>query len=216
MRNRSSTRFISALAALTFFVLFVTPAFSLVISPSVGGLTLADGCSDPTCFFNIVFSPPPTADPSPMTGTFDITGTTLTFSIDLTGPATLVGNDGAVTSVDFTNVNYSGTFSLVSGVAGLTFTDQSASITGTLTPNGGGSPVAFNLSNVNTTGNCLNGATVTCGFQFGAGVGFAIDVNGNQRYFNHRVDIFSVIPEPGTALLLGLGLSGLAIRRRPN
>ena len=214
MRNRSFKRFVAHAAFVVSALSFATPALSLTIAPAVSGLDQANGCASAACFpFNSIFSLP---TPSPVSGTFDIVGTTLTFSIDLAGPATLVGNDGLVTSVDFTNVNYSGSFSVVPGVADFSFTDQSSTVSGTLTPNGAGSAVAFNIAGVNTTGSCTGtpGTSLVCGFQFGAGAGFAIDVNGNQRYFNHLVDINGVVPEPSSALMIGLGLTALAVRRR--
>jgi len=47
----------------------------------------------------------------------------------------------------------------------------------------------------------------------GVAGGFEIDVNGDPLYFKHTVNLLSV-PELGTALLLGLRLSGLAANRR--
>ena len=131
----------------------------------------------------------------------------------------LSGTDGGVTSVSFSPLNYSGTVAVVNEGGGLySVTDQLSDIVGTATPTGAGSASSINLTGLNganTTGTCnVSGANVTCGLVFGAGVGFPVDVNGNTRYFRQTVN-FSAIPEPGTALLIGLGLTGLAARRRP-
>ncbi|HEB88411.1 MAG TPA: PEP-CTERM sorting domain-containing protein [Deltaproteobacteria bacterium] len=211
MRNRSSSRFIPrvALVALA-FSLVATPASSLTIVPAASALDAAEGCTSASCFLSSVFS---LQAPSQVTGSIDLVGNTLSFSIDLAGPATLVGSDGPVTSVDFTNLNYSGSVVVTPISGGVAFSDQATTVSGTLTPNGAGSPIAFNISGVNTTGNCSTGASLVCGLQFGAGVGFAIHVNGNPRFFRHTVDVNAVVPEPGTALLIGLGLTALAVQR---
>ncbi len=211
MRNRLSSGFPS-LAALVIFSLSAAPLSALTINPASSGLLDARGCSTANCILSEIYS---LSGAPAVSGTFDIVGTTLTFSIDLVA-ATLPGNDGAVTAVDFGNVNYSGSVTVVDeGSNQFSFLDQDATVTGTLTPVGAGSATPFNITPVNLTGNCLGtpGSSLACGLQFGAGVGFEIEVNGNPRYFNHSVDLFSV-PEPGTALLLGLGLTGLAANRR--
>lgn len=211
MRSRISGVFLglATLVALT----FSSPAYSLAVNPASSTLSLARGCTSANCFLSEIFTLSGT--PS-VTGSFDIVGTTLTFSIDLLA-ASLPGSDGAVTGVDFTNVNYSGSFSVTDEGSNMySFLDQNSTVMGTMTPSGAGSPVDFDITPVNTTGNCSGtpGTSLVCGFQFGAGIGFAIDVNGNDRYFNHTVNVFSVIPEPGTATLFGLGLIALGAGRR--
>jgi len=215
MRKRFYGGFIMALTALGFSA---GPAAAIPIIPGSSGLDVAVGCVDSSCFS---FSGPLLYNLSasaPVSGSFGITGTTLDFSIDLTA-ANLVGPDGAVTSVDFTGVNYIGSVSVVDqGSGNFSISTQSAGISGTLTPNGAGSPVAFDfqplVNPVNVSGSCaLAGNVLQCGLIFGSGVAFEIDVNSNPRFFRHTVDITGVIPEPNTALLMGLGLSMLAVSR---
>jgi len=211
MRNRLSGGFLS-LAALVVLAFSAAPASALQINTSSSGLHVAKGCSTPDCFMSEIYLL--SGAPS-VSGSFDIVGTTLTFSIDLAA-ATLVGTDGAVTAVDFSNVNYSGSLTVTDEGSGMfSIVDQDATVAGTLTPVGAGVPVGFNIFPVNVLGSCTGtpGTSLGCGLQFGAGAGFEIDVNGNPRFFRHTVDIFSV-PEPSTALLFGLGLSGLAVSRR--
>jgi hypothetical protein len=217
MRNRFRRGFMAVLAVTAFSA---GPVSAITILTSGSALDLAVGCTDNSCFD---FVPPPVvvynlSASAPVSGTFGITGLTLDFSIVLAA-ANLTSIDGAITSVDFSNVNYLGSVSVVDGGSGnFSIATQTASMSGTLTPNGAGSPVVFGQSPdpllpVDVSGTCnAAGNILTCGLIFGTG-GFDLIVDGNQRFFRHTVDITGVIPEPSTALLLGLGLSALAIRR---
>lgn len=212
---RRRTAPVAALAAL-WVCSFGASAQALTINPATSNLDLACGGGDPACFFNILYD---LDSPQPLTGTFDITAGVLNFSVNLASATLSVvgGPDGGVTSVDFTGVTYSGSVAVVDEGSGqFSVTDQAASVSGTLTPTGAGAPVVFDLSGINTTGLCNDspGLSLTCGLTIGAGTGFAIDVNGNTRYFRHTIDFKSVVPEPNTALLLGVGLAAIGRRKR--
>lgn len=199
-------------------VLAATSALLLAGSAQAGpidsgssGLDQAQGCGDAPCAVDVIYNLDASA---PVTGNLDITGSTLDFTITLAS-ATLSGSDGAVSSITFSDVTYSGSFAItLDGSGGATITDQIATIAGTVTPDIGGASV-FSAINVNTTGLCtgVDTASPTCGLIFGPTSDFSADVNGNTRYFRHTVGV-SVVPEPGTALLLGLGLGALATTRR--
>lgn len=193
--------------------LTITPgvAAGLDIQPSNSGLDMGFGCSDPGCTQQ-VFALDASA---PVSGSISLSGNQLSFSIDL-ALATFSGSDGAVTGVEFSNVNYSGSVAVspTSGTALVVDGGQTATITGTLTPLGAGSPVAINATNVLVTGIFNDdGASLFGGLVFGPPGDFNALVNGETRYFQHSVD-FSAVPEPGTALLIGAGLGLLAAGRR--
>lgn len=192
-------------------------ASALVIDSSNSGLDQGAGCTNTICLPSTAYS---LAASAPVSGTLDIAAGTLSFNIQLASATfnAVGGSDGGVTSVTFSNVTYSGSVAVALNgsnnydVAG----SQTASVAGTLTPAGAGSAAGFNLANsVLVTGVCSGtpGSSLQCGLIFGA-PGFATSVNGNTRYFRHTVDAFAIVPEPGTALLMGLGLVGLAVRRR--
>jgi hypothetical protein len=219
MRNRSllirSLTLPSLLSGLLLLIgsstaaaLDVNPAGSFLTPPS-------DGCLDAVCA-SPVFS---LDGPTSVSGSMTLSGNTLSFSIDLAS-ASFSGSDGPVTGVTFSNVNYSGSlavttlgsFIVLDSSAG----SQTATVSGTVTPSGAGSAVNFTLSGVQVSN--LNftltggGPSFFGGLRFGPD-GFDLDVNGNTRFFQHTLNV-SVIPEPGTAVLLIGGLAGLAAQRR--
>lgn len=60
----------------------------------------------------------------------------------------------------------------------------------------------------------INANTVTLNFGVGEFGSAAIGAGGQILAFNNASVDITVVPEPGTALLMGLGLAGLATRRR--
>lgn len=191
-------------------------ASALTIDSSNSGLDQGQGCTSTICLPSASYT---LAASAPVSGTLDIAAGSLTFNIQLASATfnAVGGSDGGVTSVTFSSVTYSGSVAVALNgsnnydvVAG-----QGASVSGTLTPAGAGSASAINLANVLVTGVCSGtpGSSLQCGLIFGA-PNFTTSVNGNTRYFRHTVDAFAVVPEPGTALLMGLGLIGLAARRQ--
>jgi hypothetical protein len=58
------------------------------------------------------------------------------------------------------------------------------------------------------------GAVVNLNIGTGSFGNIAADFGSNILSFNNASTTITVVPEPGTALLMGLGLVGLASRRR--
>ena len=57
-------------------------------------------------------------------------------------------------------------------------------------------------------------AEITLEFGVGQWGNVAVDGDGNTLAFDNAFQTLTIVPEPGTALLMGLGLAGLATRRR--
>lgn len=192
-----------------------TGASALSIDSSNSGVDQGAVCSDTLCItplYNLAAS-------APVSGSLDITGTTLNFNIQLANASfnPVGGSDGGITALSLSNLTYSG--SIAVSPSGSTFTvngGQVGSVSGTATPTGAGSAAPIAASLVLVTGVCSGtpGSSLQCGLIFGPAVDFKATVNGNVRYFRTTVDAFTVVPEPGTALLLGLGLVGLSTGRR--
>lgn len=190
-------------------------AQALTIDPATSTLTDAQICANATVLSCLA----PLLDLDAAAnvasgGTLDIAGGTLSFSFSLPS-ASFSGSDGAVTGATLSNVTYSGSFGVsLSGANTYTFQDQLTNISGTLTPIGAGAAAAFANAAVQTTGQCVGtpGVSFVCGFLFGP-VGADVTLNGNVRSLRQSVNL-TAVPEPGTALLLGLGLAAIASSRK--
>lgn len=205
-RLRSSALVLGSLLAVPYGA-----AQALTIDSATSTLTDAQICASPTVLSCLVPLLDLNGSPNVAAGgTLDIAAGTLSFSFSLP-TASFSGADGAVTGATLSNVTYQGSFGVtLSGGNRYQFQDQLTSISGTLTPIGAGAATAFAQASVNTTGECVGtpGSSFICGFLFGP-VGSNVSVNGNTRYLRQSVNL-TVIPEPGTALLLGLGLAAIA------
>ena len=179
-------------------VLVASLASALTIDSGNSGLDQGAACSDTSCLpalYNLTAS-------APITGDVEIAGATLSFNIQLSSAnfQALGGGDGAVTSIDFSNVVYSGSVTVSLDASNNYVIDlgQTAAVSGTVTPTGAGSASAIAGSMVLVTGLCSGtpGSALQCGLVFGPMVDFSADVNGNTRYFRHSVDALAAIRNP--------------------
>ena len=185
---------------------------------SSGSLGSARGCTDPACAnrtLNLVM-PNPT-----LAGTLTFNATTLQLEFDITlasamfTPASgLGGADNGVTSLEFQNVRYRGTGSLLFLASTQTWmiSGGTTDVDGTAVPTGAGSPSTIDVTS-SISGSCAQGAGLTtCGIILNSPQ-FAVQVNGATRYFANTLNVTA--PEPAAIGLFGLALGALlALRSR--
>jgi hypothetical protein len=214
----SLTLFVAALAAGSAaaapIVYTIDPASSI-------GVTLARACTVVSCSpsSTVVFSQ--SGVPDEVVGSLTIDTVALTLSFSLSSAVQHTGSSNGVTSVDFDPVSYvsNGNLTLVKpdplvetyGINGAL--GPTAAVSGTLVENGG-VVGPFSSPSVRVTGQCDVGATALCGLTFGtSGFQQGIGNPDESHFFQHTMNVTGV-PEPGSALLLGLGVAGLAFARR--
>jgi hypothetical protein len=178
-------------------------------------------------------APPNAYDAASGTITLDSTAGTVAFNMSVASATFLAagGPDNGVDEIDFTNLLYSGTLTgatfapgpLGSTVISVAPQALTASVSGSyeqLLLGGNVNGVDPFVANARlSSGSCTLTASnyLTCGFIFGPGGPFALDVGSDASPLSRRV-VHSLnvaaVPEPGTALLIVLGIAGIAVRGR--
>lgn len=240
MMKRNWRNGLVAIGALI-FAPFAANALPVVYTISDHGLDGARICTTATCASIKFDYAAPAAPPNafdPASGTITLDTGTVAFSISVaSGTFLAVGDvpDNGVDEIEFTSLLYSGTLTGATFVpSGLnTLISWAAQQPAGITVSGnyeqrldGGNvngPDAFAVNARVSAGSCLLTASnhLTCGFTMGPGgtpTPFQINVGPDATPVLRRViQTLNVeaVPEPGTVLLVGLGVVGIALRGRP-
>ncbi len=212
-------------------------ASPVVYSITTNGLDGAHICSSGTnCTGTKTFQYEPPVpnglDPASGTITLDSGAGTVAFNISVASATFLaIGDvaDNGIDEIEFTTLNYTGT------LTGVTFTPSGpdtiiswlpqnvTTVTGNYEQLLNGSNVngadPFSVSANMPTGGCTltSAGHLTCGFTLGPGGPFVLPVGSDAYTVNRRiVQTLNVVavPEPGTAILVALGVASIGLRRR--